>query len=252
MSDIYQAPEAELTSGEHGGEYGSLEKGLAGDYSLPIGGILSEAWRRISGNKGSIWLGVLLYIFAYVIVDFIAGMFTGINNWSAEGTSVSVTSSITDGPSLLHQLIITAVTAPLTAGLMMIGIKIARDEVVSGSIVYSYFDKIVPLAICSILMGILIVIGFILLVLPGIYLSIAYMLALPLIVDKGLGPWEALETSRKAITKHWFAFFGLGIVCILVYLAGALALMIGLIWAIPTVMVAGGIAYRNIFGRAED
>ncbi|MFI2812077.1 MULTISPECIES: DUF975 family protein [Microbulbifer] len=252
MSDIYQAPESELTTGENGGEYGSLEKGLAGDYSLSIGAIIGEAWRRISGRKRTIWLGTLLLIVAYVIIDYVTGLFTGINNWSLEGTSVGVNSSIYNGPSLLHQLVITAVTAPLTAGLMMIVVKIAREEQVSGSTVYSYFDRIVPLAICSVLMSVLVLIGFMLLVLPGIYLSIAYMLALPLIVDKGLGPWEALETSRKAITKHWFAFFGLVIVCALIYIAGALALMIGLIWAVPTGLLALGIAYRNIFGGAED
>ena len=32
----------------------------------------------------------------------------------------------------------------------------------------------------------------------------AYLLAIPLVVERGLSPWQALEASRKAITQHWF------------------------------------------------
>lgn len=39
------------------------------------------------------------------------------------------------------------------------------------------------------------------LVLPGIYLAVSYQLSLPLVADKGLGPWEAMETSRKIVSK---------------------------------------------------
>lgn len=247
MSDIYKAPESELTAGEESGEYGSLEKGLAGDYAISAGDIISEAWRRIKGHKGTVWLGVLLYLIAAGIITYISGLITGYPAFDPEeAANVSVTAS------LLHQVIVTAVSAPIVAGMLMIGIKIARDETVSGTEVFSHFDKIVPLVVCNVLMSILIVIGFALLILPGIYLAVAYILAIPLIVDKGLGPWQALETSRKAITKHWFPMFGFLLLCLLIYVVGILAVLIGLIWAIPTVAVAYGIVYRKVFGTGPE
>jgi len=91
----------------------------------------------------------------------------------------------------------------------------------------------------------------ILLIVPGIYLSIAYAMALPLMAEKEMGIWESLETSRKAITKKWFPFFGFFIVIMLIMLAGVLALGIGLIWAMPLTTIAYGIAYRNMFGVEE-
>lgn len=102
-----------------------------------------------------------------------------------------------------------------------------------------------------IVMTILILIGFVLLIVPGIYLSIAYAMALPLMAEKEMGIWESLETSRKAITKKWFPFFGFFIVMMLIMLAGALALGIGLIWAMPLTVIAYGIVYRNMFGVEE-
>ncbi|MFC6633597.1 hypothetical protein [Microbulbifer taiwanensis] len=247
MSDIYKAPEAQLTTGEESGSYGSLEKGLAGDYAINIGEILSEAWRRTKGNKGTIWLALLLYFVAYMAISFVAGIITGYSAFDLEQQA-----NASAGSALLYSLLVNIVVAPMMAGMLMIGIKIARDEKTSATEIFSYFDKLLPIVVAYILMTILIMIGFVLLVLPGIYLAVAYMLVLPLIVDKGLGPWQALETSRKAITKHWFPFFGFLIVAILLYIAGALPLLIGLIWVLPLLTIAYGVIYRTIFGGAED
>ena len=97
-------------------------------------------------------------------------------------------------------------------------------------------------------MYILVAIGFLLLVLPGIYLMVAYSLAMPLVVEKGLSPWQALEASRKAITKSWFRFIGLGLAIMVIMIVSMIPLGIGMIWTIPMAMIAFGIAYRNIFG----
>ncbi|MBN8429778.1 hypothetical protein JF535_02820 [Microbulbifer salipaludis] len=243
-SDIYSAPKSELAA-EQGGnpEMGSIAGALAGDYQVAIGDTLSEAWAKTKGNKGTVWLGVLLYFVASVAITIVAALVTG-QSLTEPDTNVGVGSIVSD-------LIVMVAAAPLAAGMIMIGVKIARNEAVSGTEVFAHFDKILPLALGMILMYLLIGIGFILLVLPGIYLMVGYLMMMPLIVDKNMGPWQALETSRKAITKHWFPVFGFTIVMLLLYIAGLLALLIGLIWAIPALSIAYGILYRNMFGGHE-
>jgi uncharacterized membrane protein len=97
-------------------------------------------------------------------------------------------------------------------------------------------------------MYLMIFLGFLLLIVPGLYLSVAYCLALPLVVDKKLSPWQALEASRKAVSRRWFSVLGLflaiGFLCFL----GAIPLFIGLIWIVPMSLIVMGILYRNIFG----
>lgn len=46
--------------------------------------------------------------------------------------------------------------------------------------------------------------GYVLLIIPGIYLSVAYLMSYSLMIDRNIGVWQALEASRKAITRHWF------------------------------------------------
>jgi uncharacterized membrane protein len=89
-------------------------------------------------------------------------------------------------------------------------------------------------------------IGVFCLIIPGIYLGVAYAFAHILAVDKGLEFWTALETSRKVITRNWWPMFGLLLLAIPVYILGALALGVGLLVAIPVVLGAIAYAYEDL------
>jgi len=43
---------------------------------------------------------------------------------------------------------------------------------------------------------------------PGLYLSIAYTFTLPLVVERQLNFWRAMETSRQIVTPHWWGVLG--------------------------------------------
>ena len=113
---------------------------------------------------------------------------------------------------------------------------------------FNYFGMLVPLLLTGLLMMLMVYVGFFLLIIPGLYLSVAYMLALPLVAERSLTPWQALETSRKAISRHWFKVFGLLLVLSLLMLVSMIPLFIGLIWTGPLFVVSMGILYRTIFG----
>jgi uncharacterized membrane protein len=89
--------------------------------------------------------------------------------------------------------------------------------------------------------SIFITLGFFCLVLPGIFLAVAYAFAYMLAVDKGLGFWEAMETSRRVVTRQWWRVFGLILLGIPFIILGFAALGVGVFVALP--LVAGAIAY---------
>ena len=47
------------------------------------------------------------------------------------------------------------------------------------------------------------------LILPGIYLMVAWHFSVPLVIDKGLEFWSAMELSRKVVTRVWFEILAL-------------------------------------------
>ncbi|OLB24717.1 MAG: hypothetical protein AUH95_02275 [Nitrospirae bacterium 13_2_20CM_2_63_8] len=71
-------------------------------------------------------------------------------------------------------------------------------------------------------------------VLPGIYLLVAYTFSYLLIVDRRMGVWQALEGSRRVVNKHWWGGFGLTLVMLL---------LVGIGGMIGAVILGGPIGY---------
>lgn len=91
-------------------------------------------------------------------------------------------------------------------------------------------------------------VGFMLLgMIPLFYLSIAWVFTFVLVIDKGLGPWTAMEVGRRVVTRQWFrVFFTLLLAGILVML-GLIGLIIGVFFTIPLGLGALLYAYEDLF-----
>ncbi len=198
------------------------------EYDFNIIEVIKEGFRRIEGVKGTFLAAFALYIFVAIILQILLGFIFPSPPAPAE-------------PNYLNQQIVTIlsypVLMPLMLGMIMLAINHSRGEQIEYRSIFNYYHLTGTLSFAAILIYIMTVIGFVLLILPGIYLSIAYVFTLPLIADKNMTVWEAMEFSRKSVTKHWFKVFGLLFLLSLMMAVGTLALGIGLIWAVPLMFV---------------
>ncbi len=225
-------------------EQGTVQQGVAGQYTLAVGEVVREAWNRVAGNKGTLWIGMLIYLG----VNFVIGLGFGLLLVGDVPPVPGGTMQMPTPGESLADLLTTLLTLPLTVGLMLLGASIACGRSPSPTSLIAWYDRLLKLVLTYILMSVLIVIGLLLLVLPGIYLAVSYQLALPLVADKDLGVWEALETSRKTVTHRWFTFFGLNLVGGLAVAGSVLLIGIPLIWVLPACLIGFGIMYRNTVG----
>jgi hypothetical protein len=107
---------------------------------------------------------------------------------------------------------------PLFGGLYLFFLKLIREGDASPGDVFGLTaNSAMPLMTTGLLSLILIQIGSAC-ILPGIYLLIAWLFSLPLVADRGLSFWDALETSRRVATRHWFKIFGLFIFAFLPFI----------------------------------
>jgi uncharacterized membrane protein len=246
MTNIYQSPEADLSENSHPSTLGSIENGKIGQYRLDVGEVISEAWSLTKGCKLTFNVALGIYT-VIIIVGMILAFAPLINAVSDESVPQdSLGTSIFQVYAIYFAVIL--LVMPMMAGLFMMGLKRATDQDVSIGIMFSYYRKLIPILLLMIVSGILIEVGFLLLLIPGIYLCIAYSLSMLLIADKNLSFWSAMETSRKAITHKWFTVFGVMVLLWVINVIGMIPLGIGLIWTLPMTFVAFGIMYRNIFG----
>ena len=219
----------------------TVASGLAGDYRVQIGEILSEAWRLTRGMKASFWGAAVVVGLVAVIVSVLLN-FIGI---LIAGSMTALEANF--GLQYAINLVLNALLAPLGVGLFMMGVRRAAGLPVSFDTAFGYLGLFVPLAALVVLQTLVTNIGYLLLIIPGIYLAVSYTLTFPLAADRRFSPWQAMETSRRAITKRWFEVFVLLIVAWLIMVAGVITL-IGWIWTGPLLINVHGILYREVFG----
>ncbi len=243
MSDIYATPEADLSQNiELDRAGGNIDDAVSGNFQVNMLDTLGEAWRRLKGFKLKCHIGLILYFLVFlgaavvylVVVSLIA----------ASGADESIIGVL----GWVFQLVITVVSLPMSYALLIMAMRHANGKPVSAGEVFRHFGSILSLLVAYILEVILITIGLMLLVLPGIYLMFAYMYAMPLIIEKKMGPWHAMEVSRRALTRVWFRFFGLVWLITLINILGTLTLGIAWIWTIPWSILAMAMVYEKIFG----
>jgi len=242
--DIYKAPEAELTNPSAPGEYGSVEKALAGDYQLQPVEIFKTAWANLKGMKTTFWLAAIVYGVIYMAITFLLA--------AVVGRSVDPVTGEFSLIAFIAEMSIGLIMAPMSLGLFMIGLKFSVGAKIEVNELFKHFDKIVPIFIAYILLYLLIAVGLVLLIIPGIYLMVALSMGISLVVEKRMAPWEALMTSRKAITHKWFAMLGFVLLTLVVIIVAAIPLGIGLIWAVPLSALAFASLYRDMFGVEES
>ncbi len=101
----------------------------------------------------------------------------------------------------------------------------------------------------SILFGLAVAAGFVLLVVPGVIVALMFMFTTFIVIDRTLGPIEAMKESHRITHGHKWTLLGFSLMLVLINLLGILALVVGLLVTIPVSSLALVSAYRQLGGR---
>ncbi|HUJ11173.1 MAG TPA: GYF domain-containing protein [Verrucomicrobiae bacterium] len=189
---------------------------LAQDYTIEIGRCIGRGWDLVMKD---FWL--------LVGTSFLAGII-------AAGAGLPIVGLIIGGPMM--------------GGLYALYLKRIRGRPATLSDAFVGFSTaFTPLMLAKLVSSLLTGLGFLCCILPGIYLAVAWIFALPLVIDKKLDFWPAMELSRRIVTKHWWLMLGFLIVCGLVLIAGLLACCVGVFITTAVAQAALMYAYDEIF-----
>jgi len=155
-----------------------------------------------------------------------------------------------------YMIVYSALLAPpLYAGFYLVANRLSRGEEVIYPDFFTGFRFWIPSAVISLLTQVLIAIGLIAFVIPGIYLAVGYLFAIQMAIFGGLDPWSAMEWSRKLITRNWWRFLGLLLVLVILNLLGILLAGIGLLLTIPLTFLVLYVVFedltREVFSEQE-
>lgn len=107
----------------------------------------------------------------------------------------------------------------------------------------------VQVVLASLLMGVLISIGFVLLVIPG-FIAIVRLAWVPyLVTDEHLDAVGAVRESWERTRGHGWAIFGVFVLAIPIVLIGLVLLVVGVIPALMWVQLASAALYADVTAR---
>ena len=104
----------------------------------------------------------------------------------------------------------------------------------------------------TMLTALIVLVGIILLIIPGIIAMVGLMFVKYLVMDRQLGPVEAIKESWRITKGNRWNLFGFMLVVMLLNIAGALAFMVGLLVTVPLTMLAMVYAYRTLEHEAHE
>ncbi len=193
-------------------------------YEFDIGYYLSKGYEIFKENFGN-FIG---YTVLYLLIVIIGGLIPGI------GTIVSI-----------------VLPAPLVAGFYIVARKINKDESYEFGDFFKGFDFFLQLFLSALISGIFVLVGILLLIIPGLYLGVAYSFTSFFIVFNNMEFWPAMEASRKLITRNWFPVFGFVLVLGIINLLGLLCLGVGLLFTVPLTSCAMYAAFEDVVGTED-
>jgi hypothetical protein len=200
---------------------------LARAPKLDIGACLSRGWDLWMGNFGRLLLAYLILVPISVALAFI------------QFSSLPVASLILSGV--------------FTAGLYRYTLKLLHSEPASIRDLFAGFSEAPgTLILAGLAITILTMAGFFFFILPGIYFGIALTFTYPLILEKKLAFFPAMEVSRRVITRNWWRMLLLMLAAALFSLMGIVALFIGIILTLPISMCVLTCAYDSLCNPQKE
>lgn len=145
-------------------------------------------------------------------------------------------------------------TTIVSIGFLKISLKFIDNQQANLTDLFSSWNDyllVIKYWLSSVVFGLIVLLGILLLVVPGIIWAIKLQYYSFLIVEKKMGPIEALRLSWQITKGVKWQLFLLGILLGLINLLGLLALVVGLLVSIPTTMLAQTYVYRKLVSQQE-
>jgi hypothetical protein len=181
--------------------------------AFDVGAVLSESWRLFAQDPGPYILAAAAYFGIVLITCGLGALVMGV----------------------------------FMAGYTVMGLAALRGGRAEFREAFAGFEQFGSLFLLWIVMAIAILVGTALCVLPGIYLALAFSLALPLVVDRRMPALDALLLSVRTFNANLGPMLAVTLVLYVIHVAGSM-LPFGFLVAQPLCALGATVLYARIFG----
>ncbi len=230
---------------------GSLEQSLSQGYRLDLKGVLQESWQQTRRTG----FGLLLAIVGVMAIWFLLSNHLLTPYVGPEG-------DVDMDIALMLSLFITVVMSPMTSSLDMLGLQQSVGVRVHPNQVFDYFRHFLRLGSLSLLgslitslfgplfelLGLPVMLAFI----PSALIGMGLVFTVPLVLERGLSPVQAILVSLRLFARGWPSIVLLHGVMMALFFLALIPMGLGLIWVAPLYFNCKGILYRDLCGVAVE
>lgn len=238
-------------------------------YDFTVEELFSEAWALTKGFKMDFFLGFLLYSVIASVVMMGTVMLLGVIFFSVivtyaggldSASLMDLEYALAYDPTLIgiiillyliYLVVVMMVSFPmnvLSMGLIVMGQKRANGSKVDvvGDL-FSPFKIFWKLFLIQLIIAILYIIGFFLLILPGIYILVASFLTLFVaFAYPNSSIFEVIGASWKMVNKRFFKILGVLVLLGIINFIAMIPFGIGLIWTMPLSYLVLSVLFKRI------
>lgn len=247
-----------------GGGYGPPAPPTPPAYGAPAAGsggysateAVSYGWSKFSKKPADLIVPVLIVAVAVIIVEIVVQVLlrnTLLSTHDCTRSAFGVDYTSQCGPGFFVTILgsgiaaafVSFLTQMLGAGLIKAGLNVVDGKPVSTAEVFSYATR-PNVVVAAALIAVATLVGTILCYIPGLIVGFLTTYTLFFVVDKDMAPMDAIKASVSFTTSHLgetIVFYLLAIVCIIV---GAILCGVGLLAAIPVVLVGAAYTFRML------
>ena len=208
-------------------EFKRVQRDRLGLHMFTSGDALRKGWMLFRENAGFL-IGVHLFLFAIYTPQ-------AVSEWFFPDSDVT---------KLLIVFATMILSYVVSIGLIRIVIQLVDGEEITFASLFAGAHLVFRFVLASILYGLLVLVGFVLLVVPGILWGVQFSLWGFYMVEHEMGPIESFRASSRATAGHRFRLTGFYIICIGLFLAGVVSLLVGILVVWPVTSIASAWIYR--------
>lgn len=143
-------------------------------------------------------------------------------------------------------LVVNILNMILQIGIITITLKILAKKKTGFGDLFENINVFWNYLLATILYALIVIAGFILLIIPGFIWAIKYQFYGYFVIDKKMGAVEALKQSAAITEGERWNLFKFGLWQLGIIILGALALGVGLFFAIPVVWLSVVFVYKKL------
>jgi uncharacterized membrane protein len=209
------------------------------------GGSFSFAWRKIFEKA---FLPLLL---AVIIVGLLNGPGAG-SRWQLHENEHFPW--IFFFPVVLFGLAYVFLFLPVIKyGEQYLFLKAMRDDEAEIKTLFEGFkNQYLNIILANLIVTALVIIGFVMLIIPGIIIACRLAFVSYLIMDKNMEAMKAVEKSWQMTKGHGWTIFGMAIISFFLFIGGLIVFIVGVIISIMWAHAAFATLYQSVLNEIDD